>query len=199
MPEHFDGVWELRLIYQTIPTGFTPMEHVMTLDVSLNEVPVTGTLFADINTLARDTATEILSEVCDNLITALMPAFPASTSFSRFELWKIPEGTYAGTFISSYEVEENGTAEAPSVAAWQLTLTFRTLGGGTARLQLMESIAGGNSKISPPYSAAWITTIADAIKSEGSPFLGRDNTFIFSNIHECQGQNEKLWKKRYRA
>lgn len=199
MPEHFDGIWELRLIYTVTPSGFTAMEHRMTLDVNVTSDPDVGALFPDIDVTGRSGAIIALDTWCDDLITVLEPAFGATASLSRFELWKIPEGTYAGVFYSAYGIGAAGTGASPNVAAWQLTLTFRSLQGGTARLQLMESMAGGNSKISPPYSSAWITDLADFITAPASPVFARDNSFVFAQIHECQGQNERLWRKRYRA
>jgi len=195
---NFDGIWELRGYYSTVPAGFTSMEHRFTMDIDLDGTPTPGTPFSDIACLGRDGTPIILDDWADDLTAAWIDCYPATASLGRFELWKFDEGSLNGLYISTYEVGENGTNVAGSYAASQATWTFRSLNGGVARFQLMESSFGGDAKSSPPYGTI-DGAVATLLTAETSPMLARDNSYVFANIHFSQGQNEKLWRKRYRS
>jgi len=195
---NFDGIYELRGYYSTVPAGFTSMEHRFTLDVNITRVVDPGESFADINATTRIGGSVALTDWSDDLTAAWQSCYPATASLGRFELWRFEEGSLNGLYISTYEVGENGENVAGSYAASQATWTFRSIGGGVARLQFMESSFGGDAKSSPPYGLI-DGAVASLLIADGSPVLARDNTPIFANIHFSQGQNEKLWRKRFRS
>lgn len=202
---NFDGIWELRGIYDTTPTGFPLMRHRLTVDVNVIGIPAVGTDFTSIEVDTPDeTALLSLSEISDSIGALWQACYPAAAHLSQFELWKIPEGTTDAVFISQYDVGLVGTNATASKPAGQATFTFRSLEGGVARFQLMESSFTGDTKESRPYAAAAATNIADYITTgDNTPplryFKARDNSAIFANVHFTQGQNEKLYRKRYRS
>jgi len=195
---NFDGLYELRIFYTTTPVGFTIMQHRMTLDIKVNDSPPPGTVFPDIDYTARNGTVSSFDGWVDALVVLLQAIYPAATDISFAEMWFIPEGTTSGTFISSYPIGVNGTSANPSIPARQVTLTFRSIGGGTARCQLMESDSNIDTVEFPPYSYVDYFNIAEYITAPTSPVLARDNTFVFSNIKWNNGQNERLFRKRYR-
>lgn len=196
---NYDGQYEVTIVYDTEPTGFPVLEHTMTFDVLPITTVVPGLDFSDIEIELRNGATSFLDTAVDALVTGLVALYPASANIIRGELNYIPEGTFAKTFISSYPIGAAGTNVADSQIAYQATYTFRSIGGGSARLQLMESSIISNSKVSYPYSSAALNAIPDLLTATTGFMIARDNTFVFSNLHLSSGQNERLFRKRYRT
>lgn len=195
---NFDGLNELRFFYTTIPTGFSPLEHRMSFDVALSSTPVPGEPFGELQTVPKaGPSTMFLDEWVDSFMPFLLDLHAVSTEFSRVELWRIPEGTTDATFISVYPLGDVGTGGSSQVAQ-QITFTARSGGGGIARLQLMEGSLGGNSSTSYPYGAE-AQAFADAIVADSSIILARDNTYLLANNKLSLGQNEALWRRRFRS
>lgn len=195
---NFDGQYEVRIIYTTTPSGFPEMQHTLTFDVLPDETPSIGTPFSDILVGVRDGLGLNLSDVIDDFVAGMIGIYPSTANIVRAELWYIPEGTFAGTFVSVYDITEVGTAVTGSQIAQQTTLTFRSIGGGSGRLQFMECSVAGNNKEAYPYANTAIRAIADYVTAPANPIVARDNTFFFANINCSHGQNERLWRKRYR-
>lgn len=196
---NFDGMWEVTIVYDTVPTGFQLLEHTLTFDVDVTATPEVGEPFTAINIAVRNGAPILLSDAVDDFVAGMIALYPATSTIIRAELNFIPEGEYAKQFYSSYPIDEVGTNGTASQPAHQATFTFRSLGGGSGRLQFMESSMSGNTKTSYPYSSASRNAIADLVTGNSGFFLARDNTFMFSNLHLSEGQNERLFRKRFRS
>lgn len=196
---NYDGQYEVRVIYETIPSGFPAMEHTMTFDVLPVEAPTPATDFGDIDVELRSGSFNTLATWVDSFVAGLIAIYPATATVIRAELWYIPEGTFAGSFVSTYPIDEAGTNGTGSQVAQQTTLTFRSIDGGSGRIQLMESSLGGNNKESYPYGSSSLNAIADLVTATTGAIIARDNSFMFANIHASHGQNERLWRKRYRT
>lgn len=197
---YYDGQYEVTIIYDTEPTGFPVLEHTMTFDVLPITTVVPGLDFSDIEIELRNGASSFLDVAVDALVAGLIALYPPSANIIRAELNYIPEATFAKTFMSSYPIGEEGVnGDFDSQAAYQATYTFRSIGGGSARLQLMESSIVSNSKISYPYGSAALNAIPDLLTATTGFMIARDNTFVFSNLHLSSGQNERLFRKRYRT
>lgn len=198
MSENYDGQYEITIVYDTTPTGFSLLEHTLTFDVEANGVVEAGTPFGDIRIFNRENTLVFLDASVDAFVAGMLGIYPASATIIRAELNHIPEGTYAKTFISSYPIDEPGIAAGDEQPAHQTTFTFRSIGGGSGRLQFMESVITLQSKTSYPYATAAQNAIADLVTDSTGFIQARDNTFMFANLHMSCGQNERLWRKRYR-
>jgi len=198
---NFDGLWELRIFYTTTPTGFTPLEHRHTIDVAVqpDDGVSPGDPFSAFYVDARSGATFSLGDWTDDYVTGLKPFFHTSVDFSRAELWKIPEGTFDATFWSTYDLSTNGTSATASAPANQVTMTFRSATGGGARIQLMETSLNGDSKVSFPSSNTPANTLSSFAIDPDSPIKARDNGYLIGRINLAIGENEKLWRKRFRS
>lgn len=197
---NYDGIYELRIFYSTTPTSQTQMLHRLTFDIKLVADVAVGTSFADIDVLPRSlTPLTLDSWLMDpgGFMELLVDCYPATAEFPYAELWKIPEGTFNATFISAYEVGLVGTSVSASVSCQQTTFTFRSIAGGVARLQLMESSFAGQSRQTPPFTAV-ANALSIFFASAASIALARDNSYIFARIAQNDGQNETLFKKRFR-
>lgn len=196
---NFDGMWEVTIVYDTVPSGFPLLEHTMTFDVLPDGDPSVGDPFDSIPILCRNNSVINLDAAVDALVAGLIGVYPATATIIRAELNFIPEGEFAKTFYSAYPIDAIGTNGTGSQVAHQATYTFRSIGGGSGRLQLMESSLTDNNKSSYPYSSAARNAIADLVTAVDGFFLARDNTFMFANLHLSGGQNERLFRKRFRS
>lgn len=198
MALNFDGIYELRFFY-TVTTSEGAEDHRLSLDVTLDGAVNPGDTFDNV-ALMLPTGVSVQADtyIDTTFMPLLVECFNANTEFSRVELWEIPEGTYNGTFLSVHELGDVGVNPAATVTAQQTTFTFRTRGGGNGRLQLMEAVFTGNSRQSPPFASAAANNISNHMVSTSCPFVGRDNTRFIARIAQSDGQNEKLWRKRFR-
>lgn len=195
---NFDGVWELRIFYTSTLATAPVLDHVLRFDVNVSSSPDVGDPFSSITLEGRDTSTQQLDAFTDDFLALLKPCYSADAEFGRAELWRIPEGTYDATFYSVYEIGEAGTNAGANVLSQQTTFTFRSQGGGTGRIQLMESAFSGSLRQSPPFTASVANNLTNAVIAAGSPILARDNSPFIARIHQCDGQNEIIWRKRNR-
>lgn len=196
---NYDGQYEVRVIYDTTPSGFSLMEHSLTFDVLPSNAVDPGDEFGTIVIETHKSDPVVLDASVDAFVAGMIGIYPSTTTIIRAELWFIPEGTFSGTFISVYPIDEVGTAAGGSQVAQQSTYTFRAVGGGSARLQFMESSITGSGKSSYPYGSAAQNAIPDLVTADDNFIIARDNTFLFANIHLSNGQNERLWRKRFRS
>lgn len=194
---NYDGEYEVRIFYTTEPSGLPELEHTMTFDVAISNAPTPGTDWGAIETDTPDTSNPLLEEVVDAFVTDLLAFYPAATEFIRAELWFAAEATENFTFISVGTLGAVGTNPTASTAAGQITMTFRSLGGGIMRLQLMEPSGVTNTVDSWPW-AGGANTLGQRIISTAQPFRARDNTRPITGNKLSQTQNEALYRKRYR-
>lgn len=199
MAENFDGVYEVTIVYDTVPSGFPLLEHTLTFDVDVAAAPEVGEPFLDITITTRGAGTVSLQDAVDDFVAGMVGLYPTTATIIRAELNRIPEGTFAKTFISSYGIDAAGTNGTGSQVAKQATYTFRSLNGGSGRIQFMESSITSDTKTSYPYGSAPLNAIPDLITSSANFVIARDNSFMFANLHLSSGQNERLFRKRFRT
>lgn len=195
---NFDGLWELRFYYTSTLTTSPPLDHVLKFDINVVSSPDVGEIFEGITVEARDTSTQPLSDFTDAFMTLLRPCYSADAEFSRSELWFITEGTLDATFYSVYELALAGTNAGANTLSQQTTFTFRSQAGGTGRIQLMESAFSGSLRQSPPFASAQANALSNYVIAAACPILARDNSPFIARIHQCDGQNEIIWRKRNR-
>lgn len=195
---NFDGVFELRIHYSSTLATAPVLPHVLKVDLDVVGDPTPGTVFNDIVVTLAGGGTDTLDVWLLTFTDVLQPCFSADTDFVFAELWKIPEGTLNGTFISSEELGFQGTNAGANVLAQQTTFTFRSRGGGNGRIQLMESAFSGSLRQTPPFASAAANNLTNFVKGITSCILARDNTEFIARIHQCDGQNEIIWRKRNR-
>jgi hypothetical protein len=141
-------------------------------------------------------ATLYVAEVVKHLGT------PPVGGVSRVELWEYPEGSENGHFVSVFVpagTTGNGTAGGSYQPAQQSTISFRTMEGGNAKWQLMETNIGTLAGLDPyPFATSQITAMANFLVSPNSPVVGRDTSFLITGTNWGTTQNSKVFKKRFR-
>lgn len=195
---NYDGEYELRIFYTSQPAGFQTIEHRHTIDVNINTPPTPGTEFDQIFVTRRNETGDSLEIITDEYVALLLPLMAVTQTIARAELWYIPEGTTNGQYISSYSIAADGTAGGDENPAYQATMTFRSLGGSTMRIQLMELPFSSQLREPYPTGNSAINNLMSYVAGEMSGFLARDNTPPFAPMNFSGGQNEALWRRRYR-
>lgn len=199
MARNFPGPYELRFTYETDVSGIT-LNHTQRVSLDLVAPPSAGDAFNNINAITRGgSAQPDLAAACEAWLALIAERFAVGVVFGIIELWKYAPLTFDATFISSYNPTlVAGVATGSVVVTQQETYTFRTVEGGVMRLQLMESVFASNDKNAYPTGVAVVDAIFDFVKSDVNWVLARDTSYPFAALNHLGGQNEKLFRLRFR-
>lgn len=196
---NFPAPYVLQISYTTVPTPFSAQTHKLNIGVKLVSDPAIGTVFNAITTESRDATNDSLDTVLSDLIDQLKDVYKTTTDFVRADLLKYDGTSFEATWVASADIGVAGTSTAATQVAWQNTFSFRTSEGNWSKLQLMESVIGGESKQGFPTSDGTVNAIAGYMVGVSQPFIGRDGGFLLAKLNLSSGQNEKLWRKYYRT
>lgn len=200
MALNFPGPFEIRQFYTTTISTIA-LEHVMRLSVDLDTPIAPGEDFANIFGTSPNGAVVSLATCIDRLLAVMAPFYaPTTTVFGRTELWEYTPLTFDASFVSQYNsavVPSGGTAPTP---AHYLIMTFRTLEGGIMRATLLEDSSSANNQELYPTNTAQVNDFMDEIiNPDFSLYVGRDTSRPFSPLRVSRGQNEAVWRKRFRT
>lgn len=193
---NFPGEYQVEITYIV---GI--LEHKMSLncDVSGGFV-VPGTDPVNIDLLTKGGNSVQLAIAVPAFVNLLKKLWSSDCSFVDYTFWRYDVGTYDRNFIATGSLGIDGDDPGSNTVAHQQTLTFRTVGGGIMKLVLLESIFSTNLKQSLPASTSPDTVaVRDFILSDGNWVIARDNTYPVAALRLLGGQNEKLFRKRYRG
>jgi len=200
MTLNFPGPYELRINYTTTISGVT-LTHQQRLNVRPGTPPSPGTDFSLISVLDNEDDGLALDTVVDEWIALLRPLYSASGNFIDAELWEYSPDTTLAAFRSAYPIALAGSAGGSLQASAQAMYMFRTQEGGTMRINLMESTTGvGSSKAYASLTANEAALVDKVLDTTGGNFfLGRDTSYPYSFTRLHPGNNEALFKKRFRS
>jgi hypothetical protein len=90
----------------------------------------------------------------------------------------------------------NGT-QTPADVPWsQDVMTFRTVGGGRAKLQFMETVYAVDLHVPIPGGSGSETDAIAAFATGSTSFItGRDNTYLAAPLNQTTKTNDQLRKK----
>lgn len=201
MAVNYPGPYELRLNYRVGIDTELPLDHQLRLSLFTDIMPTPGDEFVDIDIVPRVIANRALSLVTDELVTLLQPFYTAAgTAFLNAELWAYVAGTFDASWISAYEINEVGTSVVVEQLAGQSIYTYRTIEGGLFKLTLMEcNHYQSVSMVYPDLTADNQALVDFCVADDESWFLARDTSYplLFLKLHP--GQNEHLFKRRFRT
>jgi len=198
MAINYPGPYEIRLRYATTPSGLAQIEHEARYNLDLDGTPTPGDGFDTITVKQRGGSTAALDTTIDSWVTTFKAMFPATTDIIGAELWKYTAGTFQSSYVSSYDISEIGTSGGDSIAAQQAILTFRTVEGGIMRLSFMETPHVIGSSQSFPTSQTGVNALAAVVVASSNWILARDTSYPIFAYRFHPGQNEALFKKRFR-
>lgn len=192
--ENFDGPYTIN-----IPYTVDGHNHNHKLHFDLDAAASPGADPANLNVKCRDGTTKTLEFATDEYVAVLRDVMPQQALFGDAIIKFHPGYKVPPQFITSFPVGGNGAINSPYVPAQQATFTFRTLEGGTMRIQLMENHFTGQAK--EPLSSvtdAAASALRDYVTQPDTWFLGRDTSYVIGAINLLRGQNEKLFRARFR-
>jgi len=134
-------------------------------------------------------------------VALMAPLYKSDANFAYAELWKYTDGTFISNFVSAYDISDIGTSGNNTVLAGQEVYVFRTSEGGIMKVNLMETITNFSfKKTAANLTASQADLVAYVIDTAlGNYFMGRDTSYPFAFVAMYPGQNEAIFKKRYRA
>lgn len=202
MPINYPGPYEVEYIYRTPISGVTLPHYLRVNCVALSN-PAPGTLMSAIQ-FQTIGGTPVNAETAIATFWGWFRQQLSNTvTCDGATLFKYETGTFAKTFIAAYAGTPlaAGASVQGSGAAHQYTQTYRTAGGSILKLTWLEDInstlnnvanlvangTGSNDQKLAAYmisSAGWI--------------IGRDDTYPVAPYRSVFGQNEAVYKQRFR-
>lgn len=200
MAINFPGPYEVRIYYTVSFPTLGAVVHVQRLNCDLETPGSPGDTFGDLDVILRNGSTIALNTQLTNWINLIKPFFrDAETTFDYAELWKYEPLSFEADFISTQTIGVTGSITTGSqVAASQCIWSFRTLEGGTMKISLMESLLAPGARLGYGLQSSLSQALVDYILGPSNGWLARDTSFPFSHIAQFPGQNEAVFKKRYR-
>lgn len=194
MPENYPGPFEVELIY-------TAGGDVHTARLNCNTgtgVPAVGTSPASINLLCADGTNKVLQTAVAEYGSLIANWLSTGDSVDSFDFYAYPTPNGARQYVTSGILNISGTHANPAVLAHQQTFTFKTGEGNTMRTVLLETVIDGN--VREAYSILTVPeqTYMDYVSADETWIMARDTSYPIVPLAMTGGQNEALFKKRYR-
>jgi hypothetical protein len=200
MAVNYPGPLELRINY-SVTVGSSALNHQQRLNVDpvLGE-PDVGVAFDTIDVKDIEGYAISLNDLIDDWIAVLQPLYNATCTWTDVEAWWYTPLTNDAHFISAYSIGLTGSAGGANIPAGQVVYTFRTQEGGILRINLMEAAPTTGNPKTYAVMTANEQAVVDFVLTDttGRCFLGKDTSYPFSVNKMFPGQNEALFRRRYR-
>lgn len=201
MPTNFPGPCEFRMFYSTGNANFPAIVHTQRISFTPQVEPDVGDAFTTIQAALPGggyTPMDTIADAWAIAVAALLPTHANSVVINA-EIWKYAAGTFDATFISSYALDEAGNSGSALHVAGESIVTFRTTNGGVFKLAFLETVIATNPIDTGTFSNAALEALVEDIVTDGFyPWIGRDNGFPVVRLSHFPGENEALFRKRFR-
>jgi len=158
-----------------------------------------GGNMSDFTLLCRDGTPIPADTAILMLVSLLTPLYSSDVTFVEAGLWKYRPGTGEEDWYCSQVVDELGEATPPYKAADEVIWTFRTQGNHLMRFTMEETVTGGNTRTAQSLLTGDWAALRDYIISGDNWIRARDGTYPIVPLYICRGQNEAIWRKRFRS
>lgn len=193
MVQNFPGPWQVEVDY-TVDT----LDHVMRLNCDVTSDPAVGDDFSTIQVDRRLSGAEYLDTLVDAFVALLQPAWTADCTFNNAHLFKYTPLSFERTWYSSYGIGVDGTHAGVYSKANETITTYRTQEGGIFRLTMEELFIDFFGKSSLAAAGAYQGDLRDFILGGDNWILARDTSYPVWPLYLLHGQNEAIFKRRYR-
>jgi len=193
MASNFPGPYELEIKYTV-----SSVEHVHRVSCDTVGTPTVGDLPTAITLQTKDTVGILLNTAVTAYVALLKVRYHTSVTFTSFDFWKYTPLTYIRQWISTGVLSVAGTSTGSTSLAQQSTFTYRTLEGNIMRTVLLESIDDTKDRVPYASAPASVKAIMDYIVASDTWVLARDTSYPISPLNAVGGQNEAVFKARYR-
>lgn len=130
----------------------------------------------------------------DAFAAAIKPLLHTTGTFTNAELWTMSSPTADPVFEEVYNVNVAGTNATAAVAYGQVSMTYRTQGGGLYRFVLLEASQAPNVEIFPPYVSPYLA-INTYLIGNTSMVFGRNGGALIAPIRILSKTNDMLRRK----
>lgn len=170
--------------------------HVMKIPIRGIENPTAPPL--SLSAEAWDTTSVVIDTMVDNLVTELVPRFPATASFDRWTVWSQPTPEDEPLFVGGASINSVGTAAVPGWSkATQETVSMRDTGGNLVKVTLMDFASGDDFEAYTSAAAIGVDGIIGEFFSSSNAWMSRANLQPSSFVRRTATLNEAL-RRAYR-
>lgn len=183
-----------------IPLITADFQHELTVNCDVIGTPSPGASPLDVTLRTRSGTGGVLSGAANAFWDAVRPMFGTNTLAATYTLWKVGVTNTEREFVSAGTLTNANGLSGTAEPAQQATFTFRSGNGGIAKVVLIEPNAIGNTRI-PLASAlnAAVAAVRTWVLSDDSFLMARDRSFPVAPMNYSLGQNEKIFKRRFRS
>lgn len=198
MAANFPGEFEIRMNYTVLLGGITS-NHQMRHSFDANTVGVVGDDFTAWFPVQRGGSEAADLNVLFNNWSLFVQAYYHTTfDMIDVELWKYTPLTFDAAWQSVKAAALVGTGSIANVQDSEQILSFRTTAGGVMRTHFMQGPTLPGLKQLLPLANADLDQLADAILASGNWFKARDGGYPITFLGMYPGENEALFKQRFR-
>lgn len=184
-----------------IPTITAGFAHPITINCDTIGDATPGSSPLDITLRNKGGGGVILSGAANAFWDLCRVLFSPSTLASTYTLWKVGVTNTEREFISAGNLTSpNGGTFGTYQPAQQQTFTWRAGSGGILKLVLLEGNTSGNTRI-PIVAApdAAVLALNTYVLSDDSFLMARSRAFAVAAMNMSMGQNEAIFKARFRS
>lgn len=185
--------------YAYIVAGFT---HHLRVNCMVMDNPAPGTPFIDLEVQTISGTPMLLSGAVQTLWDFIRPFMHSAVLAPTVTIWKYVTGSFEKDFITaSSGVTGAGTNGVAYNPGHYRQFSFRSANGGIMKVSLMEDSDTDKTIVNLIANPAGNASqqLAAYILSTDGWLLARDDSFPIAPYHENQGENEALFRRRFRA
>lgn len=198
MATNYPGPYQLRIFYSVPLSGGGSRNHIHRINANLSALGDPGDPFTEFSILRADGSSTGLSNVVGAYLADIAEFFVTGASIYAVELWEYEPGTNDATFITAESFSVTGEIAGATVNDSQIIATFRTAGGGTMRLELLDTVVQPQLPDRPPLSITAADDWLNVFATGSGWALGRDNTYPIALLGLYPGLNSRLEQDRLR-
>lgn len=195
MARNYPGPYEVEINYRV-----SNMLHVMRLSCIVQGTPNVGDIPSSISLLTRSGQPRSLVACVDDFWAFMRQAFNTTTVAEGYTLWRYYPSSFQRDYVTAGTIANPaGTRTIPTQLASQAVITLRSAAGGILKVNVLEHVELSQQR--HPYSASsndWFQRVAQFLVSQNGWAVARDNGFPVVGLRTSFGQNEAIWRKRYR-
>jgi hypothetical protein len=168
----------------------TAAPHHQIVPINFDGTPTAG---SEPSFTTKGAGTKLASVGIGEYLDAYLSYFNDDSQFALCEVYAVDPDTEERTFIWGMDLATSGTSPNSRVPLEMMTLSFKTVGGGSLRIVGMETIVGVNTVLQTPFpddSPADI--VSTYIVSADSIVIGRDNTYAFAPLRQKSKTSDVL-------
>ena len=195
MALNFPGPYGIEFSY-TVDS----LTHRQNVNCSLTTTPDPGISFSDVDVVLKGGGSQQLDEAVDDYIDLVAAIYTTTAEWVNAQLWEYSPLSFERRWIASYTIGVNGDVGSAYTPASEYIITYRTAEGGTMQLRYEEVSISSFAKVAVPTGSGAVAALANYVIGDSTGWLlARDTSYPVAGLWILPGQNEAIFKKRYRS